>query len=109
MPVRIPLLIDGTEGAIALTGPSELTIAIRTAPAEPRVVVCPPLPDYFRSGPAYFAHQLLIDQPFEGIGSMELSRDAQEILEAGRRSMGKRPGGLASLPAFLQDSGAARE
>ncbi len=88
--IRTPLTIYGTEGSIAVTGPSELTIATRPTDGqrpEPRVVECPPLPEHARSGPAYFARQLLTGQPFEGIVSAEISRDAQEILEAGLRAM----------------------
>jgi len=102
--VRTPLTIYGIEGAIAVTGPSELTIATRATgggTSEPRVVPCPPLPDHARSGPSYFVHQLLTGQPFEGIVSAEVSRDAQEILQAGLLSIAE--GREVSLPlrAFL--------
>jgi predicted dehydrogenase len=97
--VRTPLTIYGTEGAIAVTGPSELTIATRatgSGTSEPRVIQSPPLPDHARSGPAYFVHQLLTGQPFEGLVSAEVSRDAQEILQAGLLSIAE--GREVSLP-----------
>lgn len=105
--VRVPLLVYGTEGSIAVTGPNEITLATRksgsSGPAEPEIVSCPPLPDHYRSGPAYFVHQLLAEQPFEGIVSAELSRDAQEILQAGQLAMAEgREIGLP-LKAFLTD------
>ena len=86
-PVRVPLMIYGTEGAIAVTGPAELTVARQDKPREPEVVTAPALPDHYRSGPAYFAHQLISGEPFAGLVSIEVSRDSQEILEAGRMSM----------------------
>ena len=36
-----------------------------------------------RSGSAYFVHCIANDLPIQGICSAEVSRDAQEILEAG--------------------------
>ena len=50
---------------------------------EAETIPAPALPDHYASAPDYFTHCLLHDEPFEGIVSPELSRDAQEILEAG--------------------------
>ncbi len=88
-PVRTPLMIYGTEGTIAVTGGSELSLAVRSAggPAEPQVIQAPARPDHFRSGPAHFVHQLISGEPFQGLVSLEVSRDSQEILEAGIESM----------------------
>src|SRR5579875_172826 len=66
-PVRIPTMIYGTEGTIAITGPTEVSVATRTDPRNAEVLEAPALPEHFRSGPAYFAHQLLTDAPIEGI------------------------------------------
>lgn len=105
-PVQIPLLIYGTEGTIAVTGSHELAVATRPAlgsAAETRNLTCPALPDHFRSGPAYFIHQIRANQPFEGLVSVEISRDAQEILQAGIASMASgREVGLP-LKAFLSE------
>ncbi len=89
-PLRQPLMIYGTEGTIAVTGATELALATRPSgggQAEPEQLSAPALPEHFRSGPAYFVHQLLADQPFEGLVSAAVSRDAQEILQAGWNAM----------------------
>jgi len=89
-PVRTPLMIYGAEGTIAVTGPAEVSIATRPAGGgqpESQVLQAPALHDHFRSGPAYFVHQLLNEQPFEGLVSLAVSRDAQEILQGGLISM----------------------
>lgn len=86
-PVRVPLMIYGTDGAIAVTGPAELSLATSANPREPEVITAPALPEHFRSGPAYFAHQLLTGEPFAGLVSGAVSRDAQEVLQAGLMSM----------------------
>lgn len=89
---RVPAMIYGTEGAIALTGQTELTLANRGQSGElsstdTETITAAAMPDHFASAPAYFTHCLLHDEPFQGIVSPELSRDAQEILEAGLASM----------------------
>src|SRR5688572_8561264 len=106
MPVQVPAMIYGEDGAIAITGQAELKLANRGGPGErsatdAETIQAPILPDYYRSGPDYFTHCLLHEQPFEGIVSAELSRDAQEILEAGVASMasGKEVG--LPLKSFL--------
>lgn len=106
VPLRIPTMIYGTEGAIALTGPGELQLANRGQSGErssPEVetIAAPPLPDHYRSGPAYFTHCLLHERPFEGLVSAEVSRDAQEILEAGIASMARGQEIGLPLKAFL--------
>jgi predicted dehydrogenase len=91
-PVPTPLTIYGTEGTIAVTGPSEVTIGTRN-PSDmwrangPTALDSPALPAHLASGPAYFVHQILTEQPFEGIVNATIARDAQEILEAGIESM----------------------
>jgi predicted dehydrogenase len=110
VPVRIPLMIYGTEGAIAVSGAREVQLARRPQPGDSRgargadteTIEAPPLPEHYASAPAYFTHCLLEDRPFEGIVSPELGRDAQEILEAGLISMaGGEEVGLP-LKSFLQ-------
>jgi predicted dehydrogenase len=46
----------------------------------------PPLKSPKSNGPEYFLHCLHTGEPIEGCASMEVSRNAQEILEAGLRS-----------------------
>jgi len=98
VPVRQPTMIYGEDGAIALTGPDEVTLANRST--ESRTVTSDPLPQHYRSGPDYFTHCLLNDEPFGGMVTPEVSRDAQEILDAGLRSMvsGRQVG--LPLPTF---------
>lgn len=106
VPVKIPPMIYGEDGAIALTGQTELAIANRgtsgeRSSTEAEVVTAPPLPAHYRSAPDYFTYCLLHDLPFDGMVSPELSRDAQEIMEAGLISMaeGKEVG--LPLKAYL--------
>lgn len=92
VPAQIPAMIYGTDGAIALISQTQLTIANRgqsgeLSSRESETITAPALPDHYASAPAYFTHCLLHDEPFQGIVSPELSRDAQEILEAGLASM----------------------
>jgi predicted dehydrogenase len=106
VPIPSPAMIYGEDGAIALTSQQELMIANRGGPgelssSESETVEAPPLPAHFKSGPDYFTYCLLHDQPFEGMVSPDLSRDAQEILEAGMESIVRgREVGLP-LKAFL--------
>ncbi|MGH2533030.1 MAG: Gfo/Idh/MocA family protein [Thermomicrobiales bacterium] len=106
VPTRIPAMIYGTDGAIALTGQSEIQLANRgqsgeRSSTETETIAAPALPDSHRSAPDYFTSCLLHDRPFEGIVSPEISRDAQEILEAGMLSMGDGKEVGLPLPAFL--------
>ncbi len=102
-PIRIPLMIYGTEGTIAVSGANELSLAVRSqsGPPEPQKIQVPALADHFRSGPAYFVHQLLTGEPFAGLVSVEVSRDSQEILEAGLEAMASGQEVGLPLKAFL--------
>jgi predicted dehydrogenase len=106
VPVEMPAMIFGDGGAIAATGRTELRLANRGLPGdristEAETIQADPLPSHYRSAPDYFTYCLLHERPFEGIVTPELSRDAQEILEAGLTSMAQgREVGLP-LTAFL--------
>jgi len=94
-PVRAPIMIYGTDGTIAVTGEREIKIATR-ANHEGETIDVAPFPENHRSGPAYFIDRLASGQPFEGLTSVEICRDAQEILEAGLEAM--RTGHEVGLP-----------
>jgi predicted dehydrogenase len=103
MPVKIPAMVYGDKGAIALISNTELKIATKGVPgqhqglpAEGETITAPDLPAHYATAVDYFTHCLLHDEPFTGIVSPEVSRDTQEILEAGLRSM--ETGGAISLP-----------
>lgn len=101
IPVQIPPMIYGDKGAIAVTGQTELRVANAGGPGERssregRTVEVPALPAQFQSAVAYFTHCLLHDEPFAGMVEPRISRDAQEILEAGLTSMAT--GAEVSLP-----------
>lgn len=101
VPVRLPTMIYGEDGAIALTGPDEVQLANKgtageRVSTETKTVEGAALPAHYRSGPDYFTHCLLHDEPFEGMVSPQVSRDAQEILDAGLESM--RTGTRIGLP-----------
>jgi predicted dehydrogenase len=91
VPVKLPTMVYGEAGTIAVTTPYEIRLGLASpgqlASSEIEVITPRPLPPHFSSGPDYFTYCLLHDQPFEGLTSLEVSLDAQEILEAGMRSM----------------------
>jgi predicted dehydrogenase len=101
VPVRQPTMIYGERGAIAMGGGDEVQLANlgtsgEQVSNETRSITAEPLPAHYKSGPDYFTYCLLNDKPFEGLVDPVISRDAQEILEAGMRSM--RRGRVVSLP-----------
>jgi predicted dehydrogenase len=73
----------GTDGSIAISGN---TLIIQRPGQEAETVEAPPTHAPRRSGPEYFIHCLETGAPIEGFCSMEVSRNAQEILEAGKRA-----------------------
>lgn len=105
VPVRMPNMIYGEKGAIALTGPDTVSVA-NDGTAGERVstdgteIGGDPLPAHYASAPDYFTHCLLHDLPFEGIVSPEVSRDTQEILDAGLQSMATGQRVVLPLPTF---------
>ncbi len=77
-------VVYGTEGTLVAHGAREaagVTVVTRAHP-EPQVLEAPPLPEGERNAPEYFVDCLLRERPVEGLVSPEVSRDAQEILEA---------------------------
>ncbi len=75
------------EGVIRLTSDDE---------PDGRFIDPPALPEGERSAVQYFLSRLANDRPIDGLMSMEVGRDTQEILEAGLRS--ERDGRVVSLP-----------
>jgi predicted dehydrogenase len=73
----------GTEGSIAVSGSQ---VILQRPNCQPEVIDAPPTESPLRSGPEYLLHCLETGAPIEGFCSMQVSRDAQEILEAGKRS-----------------------
>ena len=103
MPVKIPAMVYGDKGAIAIMSNTELKIATQGIPGqhqglpiEGETIVAPALPAHYNTSIDYFTYCLLNNEPFSGIVSPEVSRDTQEILEAGLLSM--QSGGEVSLP-----------
>ncbi len=90
-PVRLPTMIYGETGAIAVVSPAEVRLAVgspdQLAVTDAEVIEPEALPPKYRSGPDYFASSLLDDEPFEDLASVGFSLDAQEVLEAGMASM----------------------
>jgi predicted dehydrogenase len=90
-PVRLPTMIYGETGAIAVMSPAELRLAVgspdQLAVTDAELIAPDALPPKYRSGPDHFTCSLLDDEPFAGLASVEISLDAQEVLEAGMRSM----------------------
>jgi len=92
IPVPIPPMVYGDKGAIAITGQHELSVANTGGPGERssregRTIEAEALPPRYGSAVAYFTHCLLRDEPFQGMVDPRISRDSQEILEAGMMSM----------------------
>jgi predicted dehydrogenase len=109
MPVRIPAMIYGDKGAIALISNTELKISTagipgqhQGLPIEGESIIAPELPAHYKTSIDYFTYCLLHDEPFTGIVSPEVSRDTQEILEAGLLSMESGSEVSLPLPSFLE-------
>jgi predicted dehydrogenase len=90
-PTRLPTMIYGEKGAIAVISPDELRLAVaapgQLTSTDADTITPQVLPSHFRSGPDYFTYSLLHDQTFEGLSSLQISLDAQATLDAGMRSM----------------------
>ncbi|MBU6289135.1 MAG: Gfo/Idh/MocA family oxidoreductase [Chloroflexi bacterium] len=96
---RIPLMIYGTEGSIAVTRGNELQLATRPpAGQQPEVqlINAPDLPAHLQSGVAHFTHCIITGEDFVGLVGGTMGRDAQEVIEAA--SIAMRTGGTVSLP-----------
>ncbi len=74
----------GTEGSLAVTGGK--TLILQKPGQEPVTIDAEKPAAPFRHGPEYLIHCIETGEPVQGFCSMEVSRDAQEILEAGKRA-----------------------
>jgi predicted dehydrogenase len=107
VPVKIPTMVYGEGGAIALTGPDEVQLANlgtsgELVSTESKTISATPLQAHYKSGPDYFTYSLLHDQPFDGMVSPQIARDTQEILDAGMRSMATGQQVNLPLPTFVE-------
>jgi predicted dehydrogenase len=73
----------GTLGSIVVSGNK---ITLQRADGASETYEAPPMQSPRSSGPEYLIHCLETGEPIEGFCSMKVSRDAQEILEAGLRA-----------------------
>lgn len=73
----------GTGGSLAISGKN---VILQRKGEAPQTIEAPDTEAPYRSGPEYLLHCLETGAPIEGFCSMEVSRDAQEILEAGKRA-----------------------
>ncbi len=73
-------VVYGTEGALMVSGND---VHLHPAGADAHVVTPEAMPEGSRNAAEYFIHRLKTEQPIEGLCSPKVSRDAQEILEAG--------------------------
>lgn len=73
----------GTEGSIAISGSK---LIIQRPDKDTETIDAPATQEPHRSGPEYLLHCLETGAPIEGFCSASVSRDAQEILEAGKRA-----------------------
>lgn len=73
-------VVYGTEGALTVSGNN---VNLTPAGEEPKVIDPEPLPKSKRNAAEYLIHCLETDEPIEGLCCPKVSRDAQEILEAG--------------------------
>jgi predicted dehydrogenase len=83
----------GTGGSIAVDGQ---TVVLHRTGCDPEAITPAATVAPRRSGPEYMLHCLDTGERIEGFCSMEVSRDAQEILEAGKRAADT--GATLSLP-----------
>ncbi len=70
----------GSRGCIGIDGDA---VVITRGQDAPHTIQPDPLPVGQRSGPEYFVHCIETGEEIEGLGNAQISRNAQEILEAG--------------------------
>ena len=73
-------VVYGTEGALMVSGNE---VHLHPANGDAEVVTPEPLPEGRRNAAEYFIHCLETGESIEGLCNAKVSRDAQEILEAG--------------------------
>lgn len=92
--------IYGSEGTLHVEPGNQGRLLLATREHEDGIeVACPPLPTELSNASNYFLHCISQGKAIEGICSAEVSRDAQEILEAGILSASQ--GETMSLPLPL--------
>jgi predicted dehydrogenase len=90
-------MIYGGDGTLVVEPGAAGRLLLATRDYEDGIEVqVPTPPQELRNASAYFLHCIAHDQPIEGLCSAVVSRDAQEILEAGLLST--RQGAVISLP-----------
>ena len=73
-------VVYGTEGALTVSGNQ---VTLNPADGESQIIEPDALPEGRRSAPEYLIHCLESGEPIDGLCCPYISRDAQEILEAG--------------------------
>ena len=73
----------GTEGSLVI---QDGKLLLQRPGKQTETITPPPTEAPRRSGPEYLVHSIETGEPIEGYCSPKVSRDAQEILEAGLRS-----------------------
>ena len=86
-------VVYGIEGGLMVSGGK---VHLHVAGKEAQVIDPKPLPGGRRNAAEYFIHCLETGAPIEGLCNAKVSRDAQEILEAGLLSAGS--GKVTNLP-----------
>lgn len=90
-------VIYGSEGTLLVEPGAKGRLLMATREHEDGIEVSvPSLPEEMRSATAHFLHCIANNKPIQGLCSAEVSRDAQEILEAGLLSA--QQGSAISLP-----------
>lgn len=86
-------VVYGTEGALSVTGNQ---VNLHPAGGDAQVIDPDPIPDGRRNAPEYLIHCIENEEPIDGLCCPKVSRDAQEILEAGLLSSDS--GQVVNLP-----------
>lgn len=73
-------VVYGTEGALTVTGNQ---VNLNPAGSDAKVIDPDPIPEGKRNAPEYLIHCIETGEPIDGLCCPYVSRDAQEILEAG--------------------------
>ncbi len=73
-------VVYGTEGALTVTGNQ---VNLSPAGSDAKIIDPDPLPEGKRNAAEYFIHCIETEEPIDGLCCPYISRDAQEILEAG--------------------------
>jgi predicted dehydrogenase len=90
------VIVHGSRGSLVVKWFDEGVSIVSERYSSSRFLVAPPLPKDGNSGPAYFLRAIRENSEIEGMVSVDICRDVQEVMEAAYSSMSK--GAAVAVP-----------